>query len=186
VDLNTLAPAGGEAAPAGGSGEGAVDGAALQQACEAIFLSSRLEEASPWLLLLLMFPSLEPQISRLGYLAPGAKLATDLAARKQLAGLGRQLVEGWREAQAAGGGGEGGGGEGGGGGGRRGAVAPGSFLGLLLEARDRESGQRLSDIEVRERPEPGLGLLERGGDGESRGGWVVGVSRTVWTGWLAC
>jgi hypothetical protein len=123
-----------------------IDGAALREACVQVFRQMQLDQASSYLPLILMFPALEKPIIKLAMLLPDAKCTAGLEARGRVGDMGRQLIQQWRAAGKAGSGiaeqqqqqaSQ-----------RRGPVAPGSFLGLVLAARDKETGQTLTDLGV--------------------------------------
>lgn len=137
-----------------------VDGAALQQACCEVLQQFQVDKSSSYLPLIIMFPALERIVVKLATLLPDAKGKAGTRARTCMRETGSRLVQQWQEAHAGDLGQQERKEEQASSGGRRGPVAPGSFLGLVLQARDKESGTRLTDLEVGH-PDHALQLIQR-------------------------
>ncbi|PNG99764.1 Cytochrome P450 3A31, partial [Tetrabaena socialis] len=147
-----------KAGPGGGAGGGGEDGSLGRQlvvACAACFRFLQVENATIYLSLQLMFPSLTPVVRWLAERLPDPAQAANMRARSRVADISRQLMEQWRTSKARGGG-NGDGGGGGGGGGAAGAfreagggISASSFMSAMMEGRQGAwPEQRLSDVEV--------------------------------------
>ncbi|WIA29661.1 hypothetical protein OEZ86_012145 [Tetradesmus obliquus] len=135
----------------------------LLAAIKAVFEGGGVANSSNYLPLVLLFPLLAPLVQALAYRWPDAKLARLAKARAKIRQVSMQLVQGWRghpqqqqqqqqqDAQSAGNGcitPAGGVPEPAAGALSGTAGAPGTFPGLMLAARDKETGQQLTDEQV--------------------------------------
>ncbi|KXZ54778.1 hypothetical protein GPECTOR_4g848 [Gonium pectorale] len=136
-------------------GDAASAGRALMHACTAVFRCLQLENATVYLPLQLIFPSLRPIIRWLAAHLPDRAQADNMSARSAVASASRRLMEAWQEskAAAAAGAGEAQGPAAGGAGSVfrsvGGGISGSSFMAAMMEGR-RGAGreERLSDIEV--------------------------------------
>ncbi|KAG2495759.1 hypothetical protein HYH03_006008 [Edaphochlamys debaryana] len=128
-----------------GSGEGGppASGAALVEAARDTLATMRMENATAYLPLQLMFPALAPAIRLLAHHLPDAKQARAMRARSRVAAVSRQLMEAWRAER------EGEEGEAGGFTQVGGGIAGSSFMAAMMEGRrgGREEN-RLTELEV--------------------------------------
>lgn len=119
-------------------------GQELVRACRALFASNRLSTASRWLLGLVLFPQAAPLLRWLANRLPDARLRESRQARSTIIRVCKSLIARWnaqhgadqatvKDASAA-----------------NTPAGPhtGSFLALLLAARDKESGAGLTDAQI--------------------------------------
>ncbi|KAG2492006.1 hypothetical protein HYH03_009736 [Edaphochlamys debaryana] len=176
TDGSDEADAGGpEGAGAGGEGADQHFGRVLVAACRDTFKYMSIRNGSKYGRVGVLLPELRPLVSALAHAFPDPPFAGLLKARADLRDVCMHLIASWRERggadavngkQANGHGPEANGGDAKAGngvltnGGAKGAgdvpggdppapsVSPGSFLGLMLAARDKATGQGLTDLQV--------------------------------------
>ncbi|KAG2426046.1 hypothetical protein HXX76_013236 [Chlamydomonas incerta] len=115
-----------------------------------VFETMRMENATAYLPLQLMFPSLEPLWLWAAHNLPDAKQTKAMRARSKVAEVSRLLMEQWQANKAAAAAGGEGDGEGDKGGFKEvgGGISSSSFMAAMMEGRRGAVEDRLSDIEV--------------------------------------